>query len=65
MTGINWTRWQILSPLLDDLLELDPARRADRLAELRRGDPRLADELDALLAEKSRSSGTRSLKGGR
>jgi serine/threonine protein kinase/tetratricopeptide (TPR) repeat protein len=51
VTGIDWTRWQILSPLLDDLLELDPACRADRLAELRRGDPRLAGELDALLAE--------------
>ena len=51
MTGIDWTRWQTLSPLLDDLLELDPARRADRLAGIRRDDARLADELEALLAE--------------
>ncbi len=51
MTGIPWTRWQILSPLLDELLELDPSRRTDRLTEIRRDDGRLADELGALLAE--------------
>ena len=51
MTGIPWTRWQILSPLLDELLELDPSRRTDRLTEIRRDDGRLADELEALLAE--------------
>ncbi len=51
MTGIDWTRWQSLSPLLDDLLELNPTRRADRLAEIGRGDARLVRELEALLAE--------------
>jgi len=51
MTGIPWTRWQILSPLLDELLELDPSRRTDRLTEIRRDDGRLADELGALLAQ--------------
>jgi len=51
MTGIAWTHWHILSPLLDELLELDLPRRTDRLTDIRRGDGRLADELEALLAE--------------
>jgi serine/threonine-protein kinase len=51
MTAIPWSRWQLLSPLLDELLELDPPRRTDRLTDIRRDDGRLADELEALLAE--------------
>jgi eukaryotic-like serine/threonine-protein kinase len=51
MTGIPSTRWQILSPLLDELLELDSSCRPDRLAAIRQDDARLADELQALLAE--------------
>lgn len=42
-------RWQRLSPLLDALLELDPETRARSLALTREEDPRLADELEALL----------------
>src|SRR5262249_9069119 len=49
--AIQWNRWRILSPLLDELLELDPPRRTDRLTDIRRDDGRLADELEALLAE--------------
>jgi eukaryotic-like serine/threonine-protein kinase len=43
-------RWQRLSPLLDALLELDDADRARNLASLREEDPRLADDLEELLA---------------
>jgi serine/threonine-protein kinase len=43
-------RWQRLSPLLDALLELDPAGRARSLASLREDDAPLADELSGLLA---------------
>lgn len=43
-------RWARLSPLLDELLELDAAGRAARLAQCRDSDPRLADDLAELLA---------------
>ncbi len=46
-------RWATLSPLLDELLDLDAAGRAARLASCRATDPQLADELAALLAEQS------------
>jgi eukaryotic-like serine/threonine-protein kinase len=42
-------RWQELSGLLDELLELPPPLRARRLAQLGRQDRRLADELRALV----------------
>ena len=42
-------RWQRLSPLLDALLELEPAAREQSLASLREDDPALAAELQALL----------------
>ena len=43
-------RWRRLSPLLDALLELEPAVRRASLASTREEDPGLADELEALLA---------------
>ena len=43
-------RWATLSPLLDELLELDPEFRPRRLAEIRADDPAIADELERLLA---------------
>src|SRR5690606_8443784 len=43
-------RGQRLSPLLDALLELEPAARAQSLASLREDDPALADDLEELLA---------------
>ena len=46
-------RWATLSPLLDELLDLDDSGRQARLALHRAADPRLADELAALLAEQS------------
>ncbi|MFO1330652.1 MAG: protein kinase [Rubrivivax sp.] len=44
------TRWADLSPLLDELLDLDAASRERRFAELRAADPERAAGLDELLA---------------
>ena len=49
MTVVDADRWRRLSPRLDELLELDPARRAERLEALRADDRTLADELAALI----------------
>jgi serine/threonine-protein kinase len=43
-------RWRKLSPLLDAMLELEPATRARSLALLRKEDPELGNELAALMA---------------
>jgi eukaryotic-like serine/threonine-protein kinase len=43
-------RWPTLSPLLDELLDLDAAGRTARLARCRATDPRLAQDLAELLA---------------
>src|SRR3546814_11407421 len=43
-------RWRKLSPLLDAMLELDPATRARSMASLREEDPELGDELAGLMA---------------
>jgi serine/threonine-protein kinase len=53
MAGIAKTRWQVLSPLLDELLEVDPTERTARLARIRRDDGVLGDELAALLAHEA------------
>jgi serine/threonine-protein kinase len=45
------SRWAALSPLLDELLALDPGARAARLEALRRDRPELADDLADLLAQ--------------
>ncbi len=47
---VDRSRWPALSPHLDALLDLAPAERAARLAELRAEDPDLADDLATLLA---------------
>ncbi len=43
-------RWNTLSPLLDELLELTGTRRARRLAEIEAEDPSLAVDLERLMA---------------
>ena len=43
-------RWAELSPLLDELLELEPAHRQPRLDQLRAADPELGEELARLIA---------------
>lgn len=47
---VDKSRWPLLSPHLDALLDMDAATRAERLAALRADDPGLADDLAALLA---------------
>jgi len=48
---IDKSRWPELSPLLDELLDLEePAARAARLAQLRAQDLALAEDLEELLA---------------
>lgn len=46
---VDKARWPVLSPHLDELLDLEPAEQATRLAHLRAEDPTLADELALLL----------------
>lgn len=43
-------RWQRLSPLLDELLELAPEQRESRLSQLQADDPEAAGQLRELLA---------------
>jgi eukaryotic-like serine/threonine-protein kinase len=50
MLTIDQTRWQAISPLLDELLDADETQRTARLLELRTADPTLADDVAALLA---------------
>ncbi|MCX2860301.1 protein kinase [Paucibacter sp. PLA-PC-4] len=47
---IDKARWLQLSPVLDELLDLDEPARAGRLAALQGLDPGLAEDLKALLA---------------
>lgn len=51
MRPIDKARWLRLSPLLDEILDLEGAARAQRLAAVRAEDAPLADDLDALLGE--------------
>ena len=44
-------RWRRLSPLLDELLDLPPAERGERVAALRGADPAAAAELAALISQ--------------
>ncbi|MDY0748425.1 protein kinase [Paucibacter sp. R3-3] len=47
---VTQSRWPVLSPYLDELLDLPPQDRAARLAQLREEDAALADDLAELLA---------------
>ncbi len=52
MSAVAQSRWPVLSPLLDELLDLeDDEARAARLDAVRAQDPALAGELQALLGE--------------
>ena len=53
MAVIEKTRWRVVGPLLDDLLDADSSERAARLAEIRRTNPGLATELEILLARET------------
>jgi serine/threonine-protein kinase len=56
-------RWQTLSALLDELLDADIAVRGARVDSLRRTDPALARELEALLGHEARVRTERFLEG--
>jgi eukaryotic-like serine/threonine-protein kinase len=64
MTHTLVQRWASLSPLLDELLELDEPARAARLASLREHDAPLADDLTALLAKQPGLDAEGFLEGG-
>jgi serine/threonine protein kinase len=49
MQTMDRSRWERVSPLLDELLDLDPTPRAERLAALRGQDPALGAELAEML----------------
>jgi hypothetical protein len=49
----NGASWEAVSALLDELLDLDDAQRAVRLAQLRVQDPALSDQVAELLARQS------------
>src|SRR5690554_1909337 len=51
MSALTRERWRILSPYLDEALEMRPEERAAWLARLRRNNPHLAADLESLLAE--------------
>jgi len=51
MVAIDANRWSVLSPYLDDVLEVPEDARESWLNELRTRDPALAGELQALLEE--------------
>ncbi len=50
MDALDKQRWIALSPLLDELLDLEEPARGRRLAEIRAGDAAMAEHLEALLA---------------
>jgi len=56
-------RWRRLSPLLDELLDLEPAQRRARLGTLRAADASLADELASLVADAEQAEQARFLAG--
>ena len=49
MQTMDRSRWERVSPVLDELLDLDPAPRAERLSALRAEDPGLGAELSDML----------------
>ena len=51
MSVLDPDRWQVLSPYLDRALDMPEEERASWLAGLRKEDPALAADLEALLAE--------------
>ncbi len=55
--------WKRVSPLLDELLDLEPGPRSARLAALRAQDPALADELASLVADAERAEHAHFLAG--
>ena len=63
MTIPDAERWKLISPLLDELLDLDPEARAARLDALRADDPGLAAELSGLVGDVARAEADQFLAG--
>ena len=63
MTSIDRSRWNELSPLLDEVLELDGPERGPWLAALRSSRPQVAEELELLLGELQNLDATGFLQG--
>ena len=63
MTALDPSRWRILSPLLDEALELSTDARAAWLARLGAEQPDLAAEVKALLDDHTASAAARFLTG--
>ena len=53
MAEIGATQWIALSPLLDELLEAQGQTRVQRLAQIRRDDAALAEQLEMLLRQRT------------
>jgi eukaryotic-like serine/threonine-protein kinase len=56
-------RWAQLSPVLEELLELDATGRQARLSELRASDGTMADELESMVSANDRAEGCNFLAG--
>jgi serine/threonine-protein kinase len=56
MKNLGPDRWRVVSPHLDEVLELAEGERAAWLARLRIRDPSLADDVEALLDERGMAS---------
>ena len=63
MAELESRDWDRLSPLLDELLDLDVALRTARIAELRAADARLAASVEKLLARDRRADAEGFLEG--
>ena len=63
MRPIDNTRWAVLGPWLDELLDTDVGQRAARLEEIRRADGLLAGELESLLAHETAANREAFLEG--
>lgn len=53
MFAIDKASWQVISALLDELMDADDGRRGARLAQLQAQEPALAEEVSALLAQQA------------
>ena len=62
--SIDKERWQVLNPLLNELLEADESVRAARLEQIRQTDGAVADELAALLSQQAAMERAEFLEGG-
>ena len=53
MPGTEGAAWEVVSALLDELLDADDAQRNARLRQLRLENPALCDQMEALLAQQA------------